>query len=164
MTTVVYRDGVLAADTMITYGTTLMPGSTKKIHKLPNGALYGFTGSLEIGEVMRRHLVDVGQTSGVLEDRHDLKDENFEALVVQPDGTTLFFENRTWMILKLPYVAMGSGKDYAYGALELGASAKQAVKAAKALDANTGGRIVTLKAHAWKGSQSSVEQVWTEIE
>lgn len=157
MTTIAYRDGILAADTLITYGTTLMPCKHKKIHKLPNGSLFGFCGSIELGEIMRRSLVNVGQSDGILEDRRDLDKENFEGILVSPDGQTLFFENRSWIPLEVPYIAMGSGKEYAYGALFLGASAKQAVKTAMALDSGTGGRLHSLTI-PWDNERSYVEQ------
>jgi hypothetical protein len=140
-----------------------MPCKLKKISKLPNGALFGFCGSLELGEIMKRHLINIGSNEGggVLEDRSDLDKENFEGIIIQPDGTTLFFENRTWIRLSVPYLAMGSGKEHAYGALYLGASSKQAVKAATVLDPNSGGKIITLSI-PWDGGSSYVEQCWDE--
>lgn len=157
MTTVAYRDGILAADTQITYGATLLQGSYQKIHKLSNGALYGFCGSLEAGEFMRRHLIQVGKGKGHLEDI-DLRDENYEAIIVQPDGKTYFFEKRIWSRLKLPYVAMGTGKEHAFGAMFVGASAKQAVKAAIKLDPNTGGKVKWVTCPNWEGERSYAEQ------
>jgi ATP-dependent protease HslVU (ClpYQ) peptidase subunit len=157
MTTVAYRDGILACDSLVTWGPTLMPCKMKKIHKLPNGALFGFCGSLELGEIMRRSLISIGQADGVLEDRRDLDKENFEGVLIQPNGETMFFENRSWIYLEVPYFAMGSGKEHAYGAMHVGASAKQAVKASKALDPGTGGRIHWLSI-PWDGERSYVEQ------
>ena len=160
MTTVAYRDGILAADTMVTYGATLIPFKYKKISKLPNGSLYGFSGNLEIGEIMKRRLINVGEHDGILEDSADLKGEAFEAIIVQPDGDLMFFENRTWIRLNIPYVAMGSGKEHAFGAMHVGASAKQAVKASIDLDPNTGGRVTWIVAPKWEGERSRVEQCW----
>jgi ATP-dependent protease HslVU (ClpYQ) peptidase subunit len=164
MTTIVYRDGILASDTQISYGSTLMPGSVRKIHKLSNGALYGFTGSLEVGEIMRRRVTKASDEDGPLEEEVDLKGEVFEAIIVQPDGQILCFENRIWMEIKCPYIAMGSGKDYAYGALHMGASAKQALKTAMTLDPATGGRIITLPAPLWGGQRSYCTQEWEEAD
>lgn len=154
MTTLVYRDGILAADSKITYGATIMPGGAKKIHKLPDGALYGFVGSLESGELMRRWLLDREQRFP------GIKTDNFEGLIVSIEDGMLFFEDRDWVKIKLPYVAMGSGKEHAYGALQVGASAIQAVKAAMKLDAGSGGRVRSLELEGWEGKRSCVEQCW----
>jgi ATP-dependent protease HslVU (ClpYQ) peptidase subunit len=163
LTTIAYRDGILAADSQVTWGPTVMPCKLKKISKLPNGALFGFCGSLELGEIMRRHLIDIGSVEGggVLEDRRDLDKENFEGVIIQPDGVTLFFENRSWIRLSVPYLAMGSGKEHAYGALDVGASAKQAVKTATKLDPNTGGKIISLSI-PWDKPRSYAKQQWEE--
>lgn len=158
MTTIVYRDGILAADSRVSYGSTIMPGTIKKVQRLSNGALYGFSGSVEVGEIMRRRVSRASDEMTPLEDEVDLKGEAFEALIIQPDGGVLCFENRTWMEFKCPYIAMGSGKDFAYGALALGASAKQAIKVAAGLDPGTGGRVVSLKAPYWEGKRSIAKQ------
>jgi len=154
MTTIVYRDGILAADSRVSYGSAIIPGTIRKVQRLSNGALYGFSGSVEVGEIMRRRVSKASDEMAPLEDEVDLKGESFEALIIQPDGGVLCFENRTWMEFKCPYIAMGSGRDFAYGALAMGASAKQAIKAAAALDPGTGGRIVSLKAPYWEGKRS----------
>jgi ATP-dependent protease HslVU (ClpYQ) peptidase subunit len=159
MTTLVYRDGILAADTQITYGATLMPGKCRKVHKLPNGSLYGHTGSLEIGELMKRRLIKCCEEAEPV-DLHDIKTENYEGVLVGPTGQIMFYENYTWIGLDVPYVAMGSGKEHAYGALQMGASARQAVKAAMALDPGSGGKIQWLEIPYWEGERSLVEQVW----
>jgi ATP-dependent protease HslVU (ClpYQ) peptidase subunit len=165
MTTIAYRDGVLAADSQVTWGPTVMPCKIKKISRLPNGSLYGFCGTVELGEIMRRSLVEIGSAEGggVLEDRRDLDKEAFEGVIIQPDGETLFFENRTWIRMDVPYLAMGTGKEHAYGALALGASAKQAVKAAVKLDPNSGGRVISLEI-PFEGKRSYVEQCWEPID
>lgn len=158
MTTIVYRDGVLVSDSRVSYGSTIIPGRVKKIERLSNGALYGFSGSVEIGEIMRRRVGKASDEMLPLEDEVDLRGEAFEALIIQPDGSVLCFENRTWMEFDCPYIAMGSGKDFAYGALHMGASAKQALKAAMAHDPGTGGRMVSLKAPDWEGERSYCEK------
>jgi hypothetical protein len=110
---------------------------------------------------MRRWLLD--------EDRHSqpfpkMNTESFEGLIISEEDGILIFENRDWIRVNMDYIALGSGAVFAYGALEVGASAKQAVKAAMKLDPNTGGRVQTLEFKAWKGEErSSVEQCWTSI-
>jgi ATP-dependent protease HslVU (ClpYQ) peptidase subunit len=144
MTTLVYRDGILAADTQITYGSTRIPGHATKIHKLPDGSLYGFVGSLETGELMRRALLNPDP-----ENRPDLKVDTYEGIVLTATGKMLFFEDRGWIPLKLPYIAMGSGMHYAFGALAMGATASEAVKVAMKLDGGSGGKCKQLKWKWW---------------
>jgi ATP-dependent protease HslVU (ClpYQ) peptidase subunit len=148
VTTLVYRDGILAADTQISYSGTRIPGHAAKIHRLPDGSLYGFTGSLETGELMRRALLNPDP-----ENRPDLKTESYEGFCLTDSGKMLFFEDRGWIPLKLPYIAMGSGKDYAYGALAVGATAIEAVKASMKLDPGTGGKCRHLKWKWWHDQQ-----------
>jgi ATP-dependent protease HslVU (ClpYQ) peptidase subunit len=144
MTTLVYRDGILAADTQITYGGMRIPGHATKIHKLPDGSLYGFVGSLETGELMRKALLCDDPES-----RPDLKVDTYEGLILTATGKMLFFEDRGWIPLKLPYIAMGSGMSYAFGAMAMGATAPEAVKVSMKLDGGTGGKCKQLKWKWW---------------
>lgn len=156
MTTLVYRDGILAAETQITYGSTIMPGGVRKIHKLKTGDLYGFTGSLEAGQIMLDWFRDPKPSLP------DIKTDKFEALLVSAKtGKLMFYESQDWIPLDLPYVAMGSGKEHAYGALLMGADAKQAVRVATKLDCNSGGKVNWLELKNWKGLRSHADR-WDE--
>lgn len=155
MSTLVYRDGVIVAESQITSGNTIVPGSAKKIHRLGGGAIYGYVGSLELGALMKE-LIEQGA-----DEYPELADQNYEGLILGKNGEKLFYEGRGWYPLDLPYIAMGSGRDYAYGAMALGASAAQALKAAMTLDTGSSGKVVKLKWKHYKGGFSSVEEVWT---
>ena len=53
-----------------------------------------------------------------------------------------------WIVERGPYFAMGSGRDFALGAMAAGASAEEAVRAAIAHDVYSGGEVVTLRIQA----------------
>jgi hypothetical protein len=155
MTTLAYRDGVLASDSQVTHGPSIMKGNYKKVYRLPDGCLYGHTGSLEAGELMRATLLEGSNPP-------NFSNEAFDAIMIRPNGWTYFYENKMWVRLKLDYSALGSGKEHAYGALAMGASARQAVEAAISLDPVSGGRIQSVELDKWKKDRSYVSQNWAK--
>lgn len=61
------------------------------------------------------------------------------ALVLTTKGKIYRFENYTkWLEVREPFCAIGSGQDFAMGAMSLGASPKEAVKIAMKHDIFTG--------------------------
>lgn len=66
----------------------------------------------------------------------------FQLLVVQDDGTALFYDDDLTSPVKVeaPF-AFGSGGDYALAALVMGASAADAIALAEEIDVYTGGTI-----------------------
>lgn len=164
MTTVAYRDGIMAADSCVTYGAIIMPCNITKVTKFANGSIFAYSGTIELGELLKRELARcIHEQDGILPDCDiDRQDNAFSAAIVQPDGEVLFHEGRTWIQMDVPYFALGSGKDYAYAAMYLGASAEQAVKCACTLDLNSGGKIKKVKI-PWETERSSIQQIWGVI-
>jgi ATP-dependent protease HslVU (ClpYQ) peptidase subunit len=156
VTSIVYRDGILASDSQMAAGNAIIPGGIKKIHKLPDGSLYAFSGPVELGHAMRLYLMDPEDQT--LPDFTGANHNAYSGLILSSDGQLLCYDTCCWYNLKLPYYAMGSGDAFAYGALAVGASAQQACKAAIGLDTNSGGRIRTVVWPQWKGKGSYVEQ------
>lgn len=73
-------------------------------------------------------------------------DENFTGMLIAPNGEPFMVEDDLTLIqIKAPFYAEGSGADFAIGAMEMGASAEQAVQAAIKHSANCGGKIQTVK-------------------
>lgn len=139
MTTIVYRSGVLAGDTRVTSGSTILPETYRKTFKLKDGSLYGASGDLEQGEVVRAHL-----------EKHLAppkfgEEKDIEAIHVRLDGSLWAFLGMLWVRVMTPYAAVGSGRDAALGALAMGASAHAAVKAAMAIDMYSGGKVTTVR-------------------
>lgn len=142
VTTIAYRNGVLAADTGISSHDSRI-GHTTKIARNNNGDLAGAAGGAvycyqfltwfsngENGEAPSPKKEDGSYDRGVVF-RASGKLE-----VHEPGG---FFE-----IAEVNYFAFGSGRPEALGAMHHGATAKEAVAAAMAHDSGTYGSIEVL--------------------
>ena len=138
MTTVAYRDGVLAGDTKVTEGETVVDDKQRKVYKLRDGCLYGFAGNLEDGlRLLRALRKDLdAHPSGLVE---------FSALLVYPDGEVGLYEGNTWVKQKGAYFAIGSGAVCALSAMDAGAGAVEAVKIGIKRDLRSGGRVMSVR-------------------
>jgi ATP-dependent protease HslVU (ClpYQ) peptidase subunit len=58
MTTIAYRDGILAADGRTTYGDTIFTDNSRKIHRLSDGALFALCGDVSYVQPMLDALED----------------------------------------------------------------------------------------------------------
>lgn len=130
MTVVAYRDGIMCADSRTTQGNTII-GTTTKIHRLDSGALFGVAGDEESRELHR--LVNKVKTSNKLPSSKELKElgQTYTALLVFPSGEGWRFDigrndedGEYGSVTRLGvYAAVGSGANFALGALDIGASA-----------------------------------------
>lgn len=140
MTTIAYRDDVLAADTQITCGSQI-DGWATKIYRL-GSVLYGATGSSGLTEAFKSWLC-----RGMVGEAPALKDgESTANGYIFPGGNRVVwrYEN-VWCSHEAPFFAYGSGGEIALGAMLAGATAEQAVRAAAERDTNTGGAITVLR-------------------
>lgn len=142
MTTIAYRDGVLAADTLVTSGD-IRCGSEVKIRAL-GPLLYGSCGSCGLTDK-----VEAWMRGGMKGDRPPLRVPDGSAtgavFVFMPDHTVLWMHEDGDTVIRAPYWAAGSGEMYALGAMALGATAPEAVKAAIVHDVGSGGPITVIK-------------------
>lgn len=137
MTTIAFRDGVLAADTATLNGYTLLTNAVDKIVR-HHGCLCGGAGrAVYLGEFQRWFL------AGEFGSRPEA-DEDDAAIIVRPSGLIHRFEKGGWIELHPKYYSLGSGRDHAYGAFYMGATAEQAVCAAIAHEPGTGGNVTVL--------------------
>ncbi len=129
MTTIAWDGLMLAADSQITLGATKYTGH--KICKLPDGSLFGGAGDGAAVNRARDYL------SGKRATRP--KVENCQLIQIMPDREVRLYA-ATWdyEVLTDRFVAIGSGADFALGALECGKSAVQAVEIACRRDAHSG--------------------------
>ena len=155
MTTVVYRDGVMASDSQYVENDTIIPGHHPKVFRLPGGGLMGYCGLVEIAYQVLKVIED----SKPLDALDEFFSHNTTILIVHETGKISYTNGREWTPLKAPYVAIGSGSPVAYGALALGASAKQAVQVAIKHDTGTGGRVQALELDLWTGERSFVNAI-----
>ncbi len=142
MTTIAYRDGILAADTQITCGSTV-DGWAQKAFKI-GSVLYATVGSAGPGEAFRNWLV-----GGMKGDAPNMKptDEIEGDAFIFPGGDRVVWRYRNeWATHRAPFFAYGSGSAIALGAMAMGATAEQAVAAAALRDTATGGEITTVTA------------------
>jgi hypothetical protein len=73
-------------------------------------------------------------------------DEEAHGFIYLPDGRQVtFWESETVEVLMAPFFANGSGNLLALGAMEAGATAEEAVRAAMVWDNSTGGAITVLR-------------------
>lgn len=145
MTTIVYRSGVLAADTRAWSGDKVPIGFKRKIHQLKDGSMIGIS-SAKVGEperfleTIKTIESDVWKTT---------LDEDFAvgAILVSPAGDVYYFNDSRNFVGPLTgeWLVIGSGEEYAIGALSMGASAEEAVKVAAQHDPWTAGEIHTLR-------------------
>ena len=134
MTTLAYRDGVIAGDSLTWDGNTCN-GMIKKCGVMADGSLWGYAGTVAYLDKIRLWL------ACPLGDPPECKDS--ELLIVLRDGRVRSWEAEAWCDIEAPFRALGSGADVARGAMAMGASAEQAVKIAADLDAFTGGPIIS---------------------
>lgn len=142
MTTIAYKDGVIAYDSRMTSGNLIGSDKWDKRWRCNgyNFFLCGTVADMErfIKEVIAGKKTLIFACSGVM---------------VDPEG-------RMWMVdsgaddsdehelVQLPFdtpMSWGSGRDFAIAAMDFGSSAKQAVKYAATRDCGTGGKVNTFK-------------------
>lgn len=140
MTTIAYRDGVLAADTLCCFGNSRDGFATKAVKRGPY--LAAASGAVA---AMGRFLDWVrGGLQGEPPPMPDGDHTTF-GIIVCPDGSCLTFGPSGWERTKADTYAIGSGADYAQGALAMGASAEEAVRIAMQFDVKTGGEITVIR-------------------
>jgi ATP-dependent protease HslVU (ClpYQ) peptidase subunit len=137
MTTIAYRDGILAADGRVSDGHLIITDTCKKISRLSDGSLFALAGD----DVQELRLIEW------LEDGEDglpPQGKDFTAILVDTDGLLHTFAgvgDRFVPWYDTAFAAFGSGADIAYGAMEMGASAESAVRCAMRRNTTTGGEV-----------------------
>lgn len=135
MTTIAFRDGVLAADSLVTCNG-LRDSTAVKIHRV-KGVLLGGSGASAIYQKFRDWVV------GGMKGQCPIEGHDFNGLLVSPFGV-IGFNTSGPVFVNAPFYALGSGYQIAMGAMEMGATAEEAVAAAIKWDISSGGEVVTL--------------------
>lgn len=146
MTTIAYRDGVLAADRRAYSGGKSPIGLKTKVERLKDGSLLGVSSTVVGASTQIRDWVERGCP---LPAPDDLQPESFELLLIRPSGEVFYACNAPTLTgpLEAAFLAVGSGSDYALGAMSMGASAVEAVEVAASHDPWTGGGVNSLLLH-----------------
>ena len=141
MTTIAYRDGVLAADSIISVGGSL--GShTDKIARRADGHMAGGAGTCAYWQRFCTWFM-AGENGDPPEAKvsADFLDRG---VIFRPDGSFEVFEPEGMSVQRGNYYAMGSGRAEALGAMFAGADAPTAVRAGIEHDSNSGGSVMVL--------------------
>lgn len=135
MTTIAYRDGILAADSRGTCSGWIQPGKETKLFRLQDGRAAGVTGTWAIA---------VRLLKWIESDRSTDQPEG-DARIVAVGRKIEVFEDGHSYIETAKFMAWGSGMPPALGALHAGASAVEAVRIAALVDTLTGGKVISME-------------------
>lgn len=141
MTTIAYDGQCLAADTQC-HADGMRLGLVQKIWRLADGRLFGACGDNSACEATYAWLHAGGHPA----DKPTLKTEQgFNGLLIALDGQVTFLDPELVpLTIVAPWYALGSGREFAMGALAAGKSAPEAVRIALQFDIYSGGPIDTL--------------------
>lgn len=139
MTTIAVKDGVMATDSQLT-SSYIHPHNDTKVKRIGD-ALLGFSGTAAACEAFEKWFRKGAKPSKFPDICSD-QDMGCAVLALTARGIALYhLSGHPVKVGKM--AALGSGQDFAMGAMLAGADAKEAVKVASKLCPYTGGRIVT---------------------
>lgn len=148
MTTLAYRDGILASDSLTTRGNTSVKGIAKLFKS--DSVLVGICGSLHDIPKFSKWILETSDKCDSVADFYlhgsplDGNDDT-EALIADHYGNCWFMHpSGNVFQYDKEYAAAGSGDYFALGALHMGATAEEAVAASIELDLYTGGNIKSI--------------------
>lgn len=133
MTTIAFDGTVLAADTQ----ASLFKDPIRKIYLLDSGAVFGASGNVEDLYAALAWLREGGGKPKL--------QNNFHGILIRHRKAVLLEEGLIEMPFSGPFVAIGSGREFAMGALYCGASASAAIHCAHSYDPSTGSGIETIQ-------------------
>jgi ATP-dependent protease HslVU (ClpYQ) peptidase subunit len=151
MTTIAFKDGTLAADTMLTRGNERNYGVNKLFRT--QHFLIGFSGAMANWKAMvafiKEHetLLDPGETA---EDLHKFWEDapaftEYGAMMIDRAHRIFHIVDAPPVYIPSRLDAIGTGGGYAMGAMLFGASAAEAIRVARTVDVHTGGPVSTIR-------------------
>lgn len=140
MTVIVYRNGVMASDSVVSCGGVQV-SPVRKVVRTEDGRLWGLAGVYsEVCNFIT--WLDGGMVGDMPMPSERDGCSTYSVLCSWPDGRLRQLEHGGWEELDmLPYAALGSGAAVALGALWAGADAWRSVEAAIAHQAGIGGGV-----------------------
>lgn len=148
MTTIAYKNGIIASDSRIVDSEAGTCGTIRKISKVDN-CLIGACGNAELvawflNNFNGRMFNKVNHNPQTTICNH--RDDEFQGLIVSPRGKVFMIEASLMPFeITTKQVAVGSGAAYAMGAMAAGKSAAEAVTIAMKFDMNSGGKVQKYK-------------------
>jgi ATP-dependent protease HslVU (ClpYQ) peptidase subunit len=155
MTTVCYRDGILAVDSMVTSGDCLV-GTSEKAKMMPDGSFVAHGGILADAELVFAWIAE-GEDA---KDKPSVDPDQFEAVRVYPNGRIVWYSGK---LTRFEYTehrgffAFGSGERFALGAMAAGASAEEACRIACEFDTTSMEPVKTYTPIIGYGVQSNAQ-------
>jgi hypothetical protein len=146
VTTIAYRDGVLAADTGMTIGGSQFAHMTK-IARNKRGDLAGGCGMAPWCCAFLKWFMN-GEKGAPPPIEKDGGNDKSKGFIARARGGLVVHESDGTFAPIAPYYAIGSGRGEAIGAMFAGASAELAVRAAIAHDESTFGDVTVLRHEA----------------
>lgn len=144
MTTIAIKDNIIAYDSRMMEEGTIYTDDYQKMRQVEGYTIFGAGSLTGISAI----------TKAVLTEQYNCDDseiDNYSCIWIAEGGELrrAFFSTKGKLIIEpqdpsIPW-AMGSGSDFAIGAMDAGASAREAVKIASQRDVGTGGKIRTWK-------------------
>jgi hypothetical protein len=139
MTTIAYKDGILAADTQLTYDGHIKGVSTQKIRYLPSGVL--FAGAGNVKEIlMAENFYSQPNWEDKLDEAPPIK-KSFEAIIVSKGRVLTLNQTLLPDIMADKFCSCGSGWKLAHAAMAMGLGAYDAIKFTATLDVFTNDEI-----------------------
>lgn len=153
MTTIAYRDRIMASDSCLTEGdekeNVRYIGEVDKLYRMPDGGILGLSGDAEASDVIA--ILARNEPCQRIVNRLAKVGCECEGLLVRPNGRMFWIATDNGDFAEFyefrdRFAAVGSGKDWAYGAMEghPDVSALQAVEAAARRHAFTRGPFFTM--------------------
>jgi hypothetical protein len=148
VTTIAYKNGVLAADSLINYGS-FSNGEVNKIHVISvpedegrrvRRAMLAVSGIVWVVEPLIEW-VEGGASQDDIPHCILAAAEQFSCIMIDDEGTVWEFNNGFFIKCGVEYHSIGSGQMFALGAMAAGIEAPEAVAAAMKHDKATGGAI-----------------------
>ena len=138
MTTIAYRDGVMAADSAVITGHQTRVARVRKVHRCPDGTLIGGAGAAWAIQAVWAWF-DKGEPEDERPEFETEEEELLNLLIVRPDGrVTRMDDTRGEYQVEGEYHALGAGDEGALCAMAAGASAVEAIEIVARFNLYTG--------------------------
>lgn len=138
MTTIAYKNGVLAVDGLATYGQTPESVRAEKVIKAKDGRLFAICGDFGTTHAYAKMLASGTTPNPLPKDAGKVIEvRGRRSVIVHDAGGSYPLKAKEW--------SYGSGSDAARGAMMAGADAKKAVQIACKLDVHSGGIVRTFQ-------------------
>jgi hypothetical protein len=152
MTTLAYRDGVLAADSRGIRERAIVAGNLTKVWKLDDGRLVGYVGDVATASKFVRALRDQAELPQLVD----------TIVVVIGDKITVYQDDSHYDD-DCEFSAWGTGAQAALAAFYMDATAEKAVEVATRIDANSGGPVQTVKRPSTKTQEQLDAEAHAEL-